>query len=158
MNKKIYKILACVDFSDYSPSVLEYAAALVKDSQVLVYNVINQNEAYSIGTASLYAPCPTFVQEDVREMEKERTARLNELITEHSPEAAPRMNIKIDVGMPSEKILETIDTEGIDLVILANKGRGNISRFLFGSTAEKVFRHSPVPVVSVRDRITFKRE
>ncbi|MBA3012502.1 MAG: universal stress protein [Proteobacteria bacterium] len=158
MNKKIHKILACVDFSDYSPSVLEYAAALVKDSQVLVYNVINQNEAYSIGTASLYAPSPTLVQEDIKDMEKERTKRLHELITEHSPEAAPRMNIKIDVGMPSEQILKTIDAEGIDLVILANKGRGNISRFLFGSTAEKVFRHSPVPVVSVRDRKKFKRD
>lgn len=71
-----------------------------------------------------------------------------------------KLNIefKIDVGIPSEQILEIIETEGIDLVVIANKGRGNISRFLFGSSAEKVFRHSPVPVVSVSDRKKFERK
>ena len=39
---------------------------------------------------------------------------------------------------------------------MANKGRGNLSRVLFGSAAEKVFRHSPVSVVSVRNKDTFK--
>jgi nucleotide-binding universal stress UspA family protein len=62
------------------------------------------------------------------------------------------------VGLPAEQILKTIETESVNLIVMANKGRGNISRFLFGSTAEKVFRHSVVPVVSVRDRKLFKRE
>jgi len=67
------------------------------------------------------------------------------------------MSIKIEEGIPSEQILKTVETEGIDLIVMANKGRGNISRTLFGSVAEKVFRHSSVPVVSVRDRKKFKR-
>jgi len=29
------------------------------------------------------------------------------------------------------------------IIKMANKGRGNLSRVLFGSAAEKVFRHSP---------------
>jgi nucleotide-binding universal stress UspA family protein len=158
MNKKIHKILACVDFSDYSLAVLEYAVELVKDSQILVYNVINQNDAYTIGTASLYAPGPTLIKEDLAELEKNREDRIQELITAHFPGEAARMKIKIGVGLPAEQILKTIETESVNLIVMANKGRGNISRFLFGSTAEKVFRHSVVPVVSVRDRKLFKRE
>ncbi|HKK00421.1 MAG TPA: universal stress protein [Desulfotignum sp.] len=41
------------------------------------------------------------------------------------------------------------------IIKMANKGRGNLSRVLFGSAAEKVLRHSPVPVVSVRNTDTF---
>ena len=40
--------------------------------------------------------------------------------------------------------------------IKTNKGRGNLSRVLFGSVAQKVFRHSPVPAVGVGDPETFK--
>jgi len=47
------------------------------------------------------------------------------------------MAIKIDTGIPFECILKTIETEEIDLVIMSNKGRGNLSRVLFGSVAER---------------------
>ena len=84
--------------------------------------------------------------------------KIRVLLKEYFFENKSDMNFKVDVGIPSEAILKTIETETIDLVVMANKGRGNISRFLFGSSAEKVFRHSPVPVVSVREPKKFKRE
>lgn len=158
MNKKIHNIMACVDFSEYSLLVLEYAAELAMDSDILVYNVINQRDVYSIGTTGLYLPCPTLVEEDVQAMENDRQEKITALIKEHFPDDASRMRIKIDIGIPVEKILKTIETDKIDLVVMANKGRGDISRFLFGSTAEKVFRHASVPIVSVRDPKKFKRE
>ena len=65
-------------------------------------------------------------------------------------------DIKIDTGMPTECILSAIETCDIDMVVIANKGRSNFSKVLFGSTAEKVFRHSPVPVFSVREKSSFK--
>ena len=79
------------------------------------------------------------------------------IIKENFFDEKSRMSMKIDVGIPFESILKAVETEDIDLVVMANKGRGNISRVLFGSAAEKVFRHSPVPVVSVRDKNKLKR-
>ncbi len=66
------------------------------------------------------------------------------------------MTLSIEVGIPWEYIIQTAENQKADLIVMANKGRGNLSRVLFGSTAEKVFRHSPIPVVSVRDPKTFK--
>ena len=61
------------------------------------------------------------------------------------------MRIEIVEGVPFEEILKCIDVERVDLVIMGNKGRSNLASTLFGSTAEKVFKYSNVPVVSVRN-------
>jgi nucleotide-binding universal stress UspA family protein len=160
MDKKIHKIMACIDFSEYSLMVLEYAVELAKasDTLVLVYNVINESNYYSMSTVSMYAQVPVLDEKETRELKEGRLEWLNELIREHFPLEQLNLEFKVDVGIPADQILKTIETEDIDLVVMANKGRGNLARFLFGSSAEKVFRHSPVPVVSARDRKRFKRK
>ena len=161
MNKKIKKILACVDFSDYSLMVMEYAVELAKESHIIFYNVINRREYSGIETMTYYGPVYPVHILDQDEIQKQATTReelIKQLIKENFSQANTAMSIKIGVGLPSEQILKAIETEDIDLVVMANKGRGNIERFLFGSAAEKVFRHSPVPVISIRDSKNFKRE
>jgi len=160
---KIKNFLACVDFSDYSLMTLEYAVELAKGSetQIVVFNVINQNDINRIEMAGGYFPgyfADTITAEGyLREQKKDRHEKMEAIIKENFSDDKSRMSIKIDVGIPFESILKAVETEDIDLIVMANKGRGNISRVLFGSAAEKVFRHSPVPVVSVRDKNKFKR-
>jgi nucleotide-binding universal stress UspA family protein len=159
MNKKINKILACVDFSDYSLAVLEYALELAEaHTQILVYNVINQRDINMLESVCCYVPDKINAETYIKDMKKERVGKIRTMLKEHFFENKSQMNFKVDVGIPSEAILRTIETEAIDLVVMANKGRGNLARFLFGSSAEKVFRHSPVPVASVRESKKFKRE
>ncbi len=160
MDKKIHKIMACIDFSEYSLMVLEYAVELAKvsNTKVLLYNVINESNYYSMATVSMYAQTPVLDEKETRELKEGRLEWLNELIREHFPGEELNLEFKIDLGIPADQILEAIESENIDLVVMANKGRGNLARFLFGSSAERVFRHSPVPVVSVRDRKRFKRK
>jgi nucleotide-binding universal stress UspA family protein len=159
MNKKIDKIMACIDFSEYSLMVLEYAVELAtsSDTKILVYNVVNQSNYYTMAAVSMYAQIQVLDENETRELKQGRLGWMKELIAEHFPGEKLNLQFKIDVGFPSEKILETIESEDIDLVVMANKGRGNIARFFLGSSAENVFRHSPVPVVSVRDRKRFQR-
>ena len=162
--RKIKKILACVDLSQYSLMTLEYAVELAKGSQaqIIVLNVVNQIDINAVHMVDPFSPVGfpngINVEDYVKEFKKDRNAKVKDMIKENFFNEKFMMSIKIDMGVPFERILKAVETEEIDLIVIANKGRGNISRVLFGSTAEKVFRHSSVPVVSVRDKMKFKRK
>lgn len=50
----------------------------------------------------------------------------------------------------AEAILETADEVGADLIVMSTHGRGGISRWVYGSVADKVLRHATIPVMLVR--------
>lgn len=53
-------------------------------------------------------------------------------------------------GIPAEKILEYAEKSNIDLIVMGTQGLTGIKRFLIGSVAENVLRHSKVPVMIIR--------
>ncbi|MFY9410271.1 MAG: universal stress protein [Methanosarcina flavescens] len=53
-------------------------------------------------------------------------------------------------GHPADKILEFSEQESVDLIVMGTLGRTGLDRFLLGSVAEKVIRHSKIPVMVVK--------
>jgi len=53
-------------------------------------------------------------------------------------------------GSPAEKILEYAEGNDIDLIVMGTQGLTGVKRFLIGSVAENVLRHSKVPVMIIR--------
>jgi len=53
-------------------------------------------------------------------------------------------------GNPADKILEVSKRDEIDLIAMSTHGRSGIGRWLLGSVAEKVVRHSDIPVLLLR--------
>ena len=157
--KKIERIMACIDLSDYSLMTLEYGVALARGfmAQMIIFNVINTRDIEAVRTASRYYPEKIDVESYIKKSKDDRYARVHALLKEHFPDDLTRMQIVVNLGVPFEAILEGIGSEKADIVVIGNKGRGNVMGTLFGSNAEKVFRHSPVPVLSVRDRSQFSR-
>ncbi|MEE9431540.1 MAG: universal stress protein, partial [Melioribacteraceae bacterium] len=51
------------------------------------------------------------------------------------------------------EINETAAEEDIDLIIIATHGHTGMEHLLFGSTAEKVVRKAPCPVLTLREPI-----
>ena len=49
-----------------------------------------------------------------------------------------------------EEVIKVIKQAPVDLVVMGTSGRTGLSHWIFGNTAEKVFRHAPCPVLSVR--------
>ena len=53
-------------------------------------------------------------------------------------------------GFPAEAIIETAQTQGCDLIVVASHGRRGIARALLGSQAARVVTLSAVPVLICR--------
>ncbi len=56
-------------------------------------------------------------------------------------------------GLSAERILDVAKTKRIDLIILATHGRTGIRRLVIGNVAEKVVRHAPCPVFTVKAKV-----
>jgi len=54
-------------------------------------------------------------------------------------------------GRPADEILAAAQEGGVDLIAMATHGRTGLGRLLFGSVAEAVLRHAPVPVFMIRE-------
>lgn len=55
-------------------------------------------------------------------------------------------------GEAAHEILEFAQQQEVDLIVMSTHGRSGFQRWLFGSVAEKVLRHSPCPVLAVRPK------
>jgi len=77
-----------------------------------------------------------------------------QLATAYVEKAGTGAEVKVELvllkGSPAEQILEYAEKNGIDLIIMGTQGLTGIKRFLIGSVAENVTRHSKVPVIVVR--------
>jgi nucleotide-binding universal stress UspA family protein len=54
-------------------------------------------------------------------------------------------------GRPADEILAAAAECGAHLIAMATHGRTGLGRLLFGSVAEAVLRHAPVPVFLIRE-------
>jgi nucleotide-binding universal stress UspA family protein len=143
-------ILAAVDFSLYSPQVLRFAANLARalQAQFVVVNVLNRRDVDAMEMVQRTYPgltVPHFIQNATAE----RLRLLEKLLLEEGAESLHAKK-RVNVGVPFKEILKAVDEEKADLLVMGTQGRGNLADALFGSTAEKVFRRCPVPLVSVR--------
>ncbi len=61
----------------------------------------------------------------------------------------PKLETRVEVGSPAEKILELAKKEKIDMIIMGAHGRKGMDRVIFGSVADKVVTSAPCPVLTI---------
>ena len=144
---KLKRILAATDFSDCSEHALRYACefAEVFDSELTLLHVIESPAAayssYVAGHVDVH-----FIEEDLK---RDAEAKLKTL---PSPQWQEKLSITRDivVGSPFVETVRYAKEHDIDLIVLGTHGRGAIAHMLMGSTAERVVRKAPCPVLTVR--------
>lgn len=145
-------MMVAIAFSKYSQGILDYALTLAKDlnADLLVANVINSRDVRAIGKIEAMG-YKVDADDYVGGVKEERSASLKEMLQKSGvPEEHIRAVFK--VGHPAEKLLQIIKDENIDLVVMGAKGRSDLPHVFVGSVAEKLFRHSPVPVLFCRSQ------
>jgi nucleotide-binding universal stress UspA family protein len=53
-------------------------------------------------------------------------------------------------GDPADAILDVAEEQGVDLIVVGNKGMTGAKRFLLGSVPNKVSHHAPCSVMIIR--------
>ncbi len=147
--KTIHRILVAIDFSQFSKNILEYAVHLAEplNADLVLANVINQRDIDIVSKLSFNINLSA--QEYIDQTRSERLQAMDVMMNDLQMPHLKYQKI-IKTGTPFVELLHAIADSQADLAIMGSKGRGNIAGVLFGSTAEKLFRRSPVPLLSLR--------
>jgi nucleotide-binding universal stress UspA family protein len=142
------KILSCTDFSENSHWAFTYALTLAKTfkSKLLILHVTP--EPVHPDQLSIYLP-----PEKLEELKASQKKELDkELKTHYLQKMRGFKNYQVifKEGEPFLEIIQMARKESVDLIVMGTHGRTGLDHILFGSTAEKVVRKSPCPVMTIR--------
>lgn len=135
------RILFPTDFSDCSSRAQEYAMylAIAWDVKVEVLHVIEGPAWLKGNTVALSV---------VEQIRKETAQRLD-VVHDQMARSGIAASVRQVMGIPSEQINLAARESGVDLVVLGAQGRTNLLYGLVGSTAERVIKEGPCPVLAV---------
>lgn len=144
--KTFSSILFATDFSEHSNHAFTYAHAMARDckGKLVIVHVINE----PLDLRGFYVPHISFdnLEQEIREGAEKMMADF----CETHVKGIKDVETVIIPGIPYEEIIATAEEKKADLIVLGTHGRSGLDHVLFGSTAEKVVRKSPVPVLTVR--------
>jgi len=142
---KLRSILVPTDFTDCSHKALAYALSFARQfgAGILLLHVVESMPA--VGQDALLQSSMLTVA-----LHEESEKRLGRWQLEAMSDA-PIVTMTCD-GLPWQRIVEVAREHNIDLIVAGTGGRRGLARVLLGSTAERIVRHAPCPVLVVRER------
>lgn len=142
---EIKKILWPTDFSENAAKALPVVTSLSQKYEAEIHILYVLKDYPAVG-ASYGHNDPDDV-EKMKQWEKQTAeGRLDE-ICEKFLNACPLYFRHISVGDPAKEILKLIETEAIDMVVLAS--RGSEAHFDFGSVADRVIKCTSIPTLII---------
>ena len=151
------KIMVAAGMNRYTEGLLTYAADIADSmgAELFCTNIINERDVDAVATI---ADMGYEVDGDnyVAGVKAERQQEFDKILKKigHSPE---KIRMVIKVGDPGEELLKVALKESVDLIVMGIKSRTDLEYALIGSVAEKVFRRSPIPILSYRDEHVAER-
>jgi nucleotide-binding universal stress UspA family protein len=141
---RVRKVLVAIDFSAPSLEAIEAALPLIKHFGAELHLVHVFEPDYPL---SSMGAIPLVVPE--LEVGQRVRRRLRDVAEDYSV-PLHRENIHAIKGRPFEEICRLAQAIDIDLIVVATRGNTGLKHLVLGSTAERVVRYSPCPVLVVR--------
>jgi len=140
------KILFPTDFSAYSGHALKYAVAMAQSfkAKLVVLHICEHPIAASGIDAYRFA-----IPQYVVDLEQHQRKALDTLVAELRQNHLDVEPVFI-IGKPYQEIIKTAKQYEVDVIIMSTHGNKGVSHLVFGSTAEKVVRLAPCPVLTVK--------
>ena len=146
------KILVATGFSQYTQNLLTYATEIAESmnaEELIIVSIINARDIEAVGTIAAMGydvDSGNYVEGIQAERQEEFDKILGKIA--RPPE---KVRTVFKTGDPGDELLKVAVKENVDLIIMGTKGRTDLEYIFVGSVAEKVFRRSPVPILSYRD-------
>jgi universal stress protein A len=140
------RILVAVDFSPSSTNAFHHALTFASQfhAELIVLHVVPS------GPGAFAAPhgIPQFSEDDLTFGED----NLRLLVDSAERESKVKARAILRLGLPSHEICEAAKEADSDLLVLGTHGYTGWKHFCIGSTAERIVRAAPCPVLVVREK------
>ena len=139
-------ILFPTDFSDYANHARPYAVELAKKfgAKVTIIHVI---AAPTYAVSYEIAVDVSLLHEEIQKGAEKRIRELAESMRAEGIE----ISTIVEVGSGFPEIIRAARDGEAGLIVMATHGWGAVKHLLLGSTAERIVRKAPCPVLTVRD-------
>ena len=144
------KILVPLDGSDLAECVLPHVESIAKGCGVQDVVLLRVVEPFTTSTGALG---PTFTEQDRQNIDSQNRADAEKYLSQlvnHVKYGGVKIRREVIVGRAAESVADYASKNGVDLIIIATHGRSGISRWVWGSVADRVLRSACVPVLMVR--------
>jgi universal stress protein A len=143
----IRRILAPTDFDVCSSPTTRYAVELAEKfgSELILLHIV-QDLALAMPDAVMPTPVPAPMLTEL--IDAAKTSLENLVKSENLMRLNPRLEVR--VGSPAAEIVAVAKELKVDLLCIGTHGRGGLAHLLLGSVAEKIIRHAPCPVLTIR--------
>ena len=142
------KILVPLDSSGLAECVLPHVESIAKGCGVESVVFLHAVDTYNPGFVEAY-----FTEDQLKEVrvKNETAAReyLDQVVSRVKLDGV-QLEKQLITGRAAEGIADYATKNGVDLIVIATHGRSGVSRWVWGSVADRVLRSASVPVLMVR--------
>jgi nucleotide-binding universal stress UspA family protein len=135
-------ILVPHDFSETSEAAMQYGVEFARTFGAKLHVVYVSDKA----RFAMATEFPLGLDMSLDDAIRERLVKI--MTTSDQQELKPTFQLLS--GAPDAEIVRYAKERAIDLIVMGTHGRGAVAHAVMGSVAEKVVRHAPCPVLTVR--------
>jgi len=146
------KVIVPLDGSELVECVLPHIESIAKGCGVRDVIFVHVVEPFRLAGAreedAIYIS-----QEDVQRIDSENIRAANDYITQIAARVrldGTNISSEVIVGKAADSIADYATRSGAELIVIATHGRSGVSRWVYGSVADRILRSSCVPVLMVR--------
>jgi nucleotide-binding universal stress UspA family protein len=147
------KILVPLDGSAIAESVLPHVQKIAQGSgnpEIILFRVCEPPVVLADYPADLRTEWNEHVKQETAHMQQQCRVYLSQA-EKKLRESGLKITTQSSLGSNvAEEIIDFASQNKVDLIIVATHGRSGVSRWAFGSIANKILQSSPVPVMVIR--------
>jgi nucleotide-binding universal stress UspA family protein len=144
-------MLVAIDGSETATKALAYALSLAEkcDAEVQIVSVVPPVKSI-MPRFALTAP-PVHYTMFINEVEKRLKTVLSDALKE-AKEKRPSIKVSVRLlkGHPADKIVQTAQEEGFDLIVVGSRGLSGVEELVLGSVSDRVADRATCPVLIVK--------